>query len=189
MSHLGGTGAEGYGLSFVYLVGTVAMLWAMNQAKRFFWLFSLLVFPGTLCHELCHWLVGTLLRGRPVRFTVVPRREGRGWALGSVAFGNLRWYNAFLIGMAPLLLLLAAYGLFLWRLGAHPVLSWSEAGVVFLLANLLFGAVPSWQDLRIAARSPIGWLLLAGVLAYAWTRLAKPSANGSVGRSALQERL
>ena len=163
-----GSGISGWSLA--YLLGTAAMLWLMNQARRSFWLFSLLVLPGTLCHEFCHWMVGKLLNARPVRFTVVPRRAGGSLVLGSVAFSNLRWYNTFFIGVAPLLLLAAAYGLFAWRLGGHPVLGWREGGAVFFLANLLFGAVPSWQDLRIAARSPVGWLLLAGALAYGWLR-------------------
>ena len=160
-------------LPFAYLVGTAAMLWVMNQAKRSFWLFSLLVFPGTLCHELCHWMVGKLLNGHPVHFTVFPRRVGNGFVLGFVTFSNLRWYNAFFIGLAPLLLLVAAYGVFLGRLSGHPAFGWKEAGVVFALANLLFGATPSWQDLRMAARSPIGWLLLSAALGYGWMRFVR----------------
>jgi len=46
---------------------------------------------------------------------------------------------------------------------------------MYLLANLLFGAVPSGKDLRIAARSPIGWLLLGGILLWGWMRLVQPS--------------
>ncbi len=152
------------------------MLWVLNRARRSFWLFSLLALPGTICHEGCHWAVGHLLNGRPVGFTVIPRREGRGFALGSVALANLRWYNAFFIGLAPLLLLPAAYGLFRWRLGGESALGWPEAGLVFLLANLLFGAIPSGQDLRIAARSPIGWLLLGAALGWGWRRLGRPGA-------------
>jgi hypothetical protein len=174
MSHAWGMGTGEQSLFFMYLTGTAAVLWLMNQARRSFWLFTLLVLPGTFCHELSHWVVGKLLNGRPVHFTVVPKRAGRGLVLGSVSLSNLRWYNAFFIGFAPLLLLVAAYGLFTWRLGGHPVLGWKEAGAVFFLANLLFGAIPSWQDLRIAARSPIGWLLLAGALAYGWRWFAKP---------------
>ena len=170
MTQAWGWEAGGRGLFLAYLAGLAAMLWLLKQARRSFWLISLVALPGTLCHELCHWLVGTLLNGRPVRFTVIPRREGRGFVLGSVALANLRWYNAFFIGLAPLLLLAAAYGIFQWRLGGHPLLGWTEAGVVFLLANLLFGAVPSGPDLRIAARSPIGWLLLAGLLGWGWRR-------------------
>jgi len=160
----------GHGLPLGYLAGTAAMLWLMNQARRSFWLFSLLALPGTLCHETCHWGMGLLLRGQPLRFTVLPRREGHGFVLGSVSFRNLRWFNAFFIGLAPLLLLPLAYGLFLWRLGANPEFKWPEAAALYLLANLLFGALPSWQDLRIAAKSPIGWLLLAGLLAWGWLR-------------------
>lgn len=152
--------------TLVYLGATAAVLWLMNQARRSFWLVSLLALPGTFCHEACHWVAGWLLNGQPVRFTVIPRREGRGYVLGSVHFANLRWYNAFFVGMAPLIMLPLAYGLFIWRMAARPTIGWSEAAIVFLLANLVFGSVPSWQDVRIAARSPFGWLLLAGGLAW-----------------------
>ena len=153
--------------TLAYLGAMAAVLWLMNQARRSFWLLSLLALPGTCCHEVCHWVAGRLMNGQPVRFTVIPRREGRGYVLGSVHFANLRWYNAFFVGLAPLVMLPLAYGLFLWRLGASPVIGWPEAAMVFLLANLVFGSMPSKQDVRIAARSPIGWLLLAGGLAWA----------------------
>ena len=168
MGHGGALELGGRGALLAYLGGLAAVLWVLNQAKRSFWLCALLALPGTLCHEACHWLVGKLLNGHPVHFTVLPRREGQGFVLGSVAFRNLRWYNAFFVGMAPLALLPLAYGLLLWRLGRNPILGWPEAAMVFLLANLVFAALPSWQDLRIAARSPIGWLLLAGVLVWGW---------------------
>lgn len=167
--------AEGSGPFLIYLVGMAAILWGLNQARRSFWLISLLALPGTLCHEACHWLVGALLNGQPARFTILPRREGQGFVLGSVALRNLRWYNAFFIGLAPLLLLPLAYGLLLWRVGRHPGLGWSEAGIAFLLANLVFGAMPSWPDVRIAARSPVGWILLAGGLAWVWVRFGRPA--------------
>ena len=154
--------------TLLYLGALAVALWVMNQARRSFWLLSLLALPGTFCHELCHWVVGKALNGQPVHFTVIPRREGRGYVLGSVGFVNLRWYNAFFVGMAPLLLLPAAYLLFLWRLGARPVIGWPEAAMVFLLASLIFGAVPSVQDLRIAGRWPLGWFLLAGALGWVW---------------------
>lgn len=160
--------ANGLPLVLVYLAGLAAMLWVLNLTKRSFWLCALLALPGTLCHELCHWLVGKLLNAQPVHFTVLPRREGHGFVLGAVAFRNLRWYSAFFVGMAPLLLLPLAYLLLLWRLGGQPVLDWSEAVILFLLANLVFAALPSWQDVRIAVRSPVGWLLLAGALVWGW---------------------
>ena len=178
MSHTWAVEAGGRVLPLGYLAGTAAMLWLMNQARGSFWLFSLLALPGTLCHEACHWLVAKLLQGRPTHFTVIPRKEGRGFVLGAVALGNLRWYNAFFIGLAPLLLLPLAYGLFMWKLGGNPGFGWPQAGLLFLLANLLFGSLPSWPDVRIAARSPIGWLLLGGVLVWGWLRFTRPEVAG-----------
>jgi hypothetical protein len=129
--------------------------------------------------------VGKLLNAQPVHFTVLPRREGHGFVLGAVAFRHLRWYNAFFVGLAPLLLLPLAYGLLLWRLGSQPTLGWPEAALLFLLGNLVFAALPSWQDVHIAARSPIGWLLLAGALAWGWLRFTKapPAAPSAPTRA------
>jgi len=42
--------------------------------------------------------------------------------------------------------------------------------LVFLVANLAYGSIPSGQDFRIAARSPVGWGMLALCLVYGWTR-------------------
>ena len=164
---MGPVWAEGTrGAALATLGGTAAVLWVLNRARGSFWLLSLLALPGTCCHELAHWLVGLVLGARPARLTLWPRRVAGGVVLGSVTFRNLRWYNAFFVGVAPLALLPAAWGLFLLRLGAGPRLDWREAGVVFLLGNLVFAALPSWQDLRIAARSPVGWLLLAAGAAW-----------------------
>lgn len=161
-----------------YLAVLVAVLSLFQRLKRMFWVFSLAVLPGTFCHELCHLSVGGLLNGQPTRFSVLPRREGRSWVMGSVTFAHVRWYNAFFLGAAPLLLLPAAYGILAWRLGGHPAVGWNEAFWLYLTANLVYASLPSWQDLRIAARSPVGWLLLGAAAAWGWVRFreARPSA-------------
>ncbi|BDU72971.1 hypothetical protein [Mesoterricola silvestris] len=156
---------------WIYIGLVVAALFGLHGLRRVFWAFSLLVLPGTFAHEALHFLSGLLLNGGPVSFNLLPRREGTGWAMGSVSFNHLRWYNAFFIGMAPLLLLPAAYGLVVWRLRGVPVFGWREALAVYLIANLVYAALPSWQDVRIAARSPIGWLLLAAGLGWGWHAL------------------
>jgi len=156
--------------ALLYLGAFAVVLWLLNQARRWLWLFSLLALPGTFCHELCHWVLGKLLNGQPRSFSVIPRREGKGMVLGSVQCAHLRWYNAFFVGVAPLLLLPLAFLLLRWRMGLQAVLDWGEGLVLYLLANLVFGSVPSWQDLRVAARSPIGWLLLGGGAAWCWFR-------------------
>ena len=152
----------------VFMAALVVAMAFFHWARRMFWVFSLLVLPGTFAHETAHWVLGMLLNGRPARFTLMPRREGRGWVMGSVTFSHPRWYNVFFIGMAPLLLLPLAYWLMLWRIGLTPVFRWQEALAVYLIANLVYAALPSWTDVKVASRSPVGWLLLAGGLAWAY---------------------
>jgi hypothetical protein len=154
------------------LVGVMAFF---HWARRLFWIFSVLVLPGTFAHESCHFLLGLLLNGRPASFSLMPRRAEKGWVMGFVTISNLRWYNMFFIGMAPLLLLPLAWWLMRWRLSLVPVLGWQEGVAVYLIANLVYAAVPSWQDVKIAARSPIGWLLLAA--GAAWLYLAVQKAR------------
>jgi len=165
---MSGPQMPGPGVQWLFLAALVAMLALFHWTRRFFWVFSVLVLPGTFIHECCHLLLGLVLNGKPAGFNLLPRREGKGWELGSVSFSHLTWYNAFFVGMAPLLMLPAAYALVRWRLGLQPRLDGWELLAVYLIANLVYAALPSWQDLRIAARSPIGWLLLAGGVAWGW---------------------
>ena len=149
-----------------YMAAIVVALWLIKQMRGSIWLLSLVVLPGTICHELSHFLVGHLLHGQPRGFSVWSRRVAGGYLLGSVSIGNPRWYNVFFIGLAPLLLLPLAFVGLRWRLDHHPVFNAWEAGAVFLLANLVYASIPSWQDLRVAARSPIGWTLLVAGIAW-----------------------
>ena len=100
---------------WAFLAALVAMLALFHGARRYFWIFSILVLPGTFAHECCHLAFGLLLNGGPAGFSLLPRREGRGWVMGSVSCAHLTWYNAFFIGLAPLLMLPAAYQLARWR--------------------------------------------------------------------------
>ena len=164
---------------FCYVALLVGMLGLFHSLKGRFWLFALATLPGTFCHELCHLCVGGLLNGKPRHFTLLPKRGERTWTMGSVSFAHVRWYNAFFLGAAPLLLLPAAYGILSWRLQGSPSFTWREGLWLYLLANLVHACLPSWQDIRIAARSPIGWLLLGAAAALGWVRCrrARPDAS------------
>jgi len=108
--------------------------------------------PGVILHELAHFLIGILLRAEPTRFNLIPvrRYDGR-WTLGSVAFRRVTAFNAVPIAFAPLGLVPVAYYLscswFNWfpLSLAHTVILYVT--VFFLISN----ALPSRQDLRVAA--------------------------------------
>lgn len=149
-----------HGIAWVALV--LVLVLALRRLRRSVLVFALAALPGTCCHELAHWLVGYISAGRPTRLDLLPQRNGRGYVLGAVHCANIRWYNAALVGLAPLLLLPAAAWLLTWRMAASShLLTLANLLWGYLIACLLDGCVPSGQDLRMAGRS---WLLLVGLL-------------------------
>jgi len=127
--------------------------------------------PGVVLHELAHLAVGTLLRAGPSGFSLVPRRRGGGrWALGSVSFRRVTAVNAVPIALAPLGLVPLAW--LLWR----HWFAWLPATLantllLYAAVCLLVGnALPSRQDLRVAAnwRSLLLYGSVGGGTCYAW---------------------
>ena len=148
----------------IYLGVVLGFVLLLVLLRRSVALLSVVAFPGTLLHELLHFFVGLLLLGRPLGFSVIPRRVSHGYALGSVRFANVRWYNGCFIGLAPLLLLPLALWLLAWRL--HGLQGWppQELAWSYLLATLIYASLPSWPDIKIAAAS--SWLLLLATAVY-----------------------
>ena len=128
--------------------------------------------PGTLLHELVHFLVALVTGGRPTGFSIIPRpRESsladgslrRMWVLGSVSIGNAGTLSALPTGLAPLALIGAAYYLyshwFLWYPAdlQHTLLMYLS---VYLLC---YSSVPSMQDIKVAFSSITGLILYGGL--------------------------
>jgi hypothetical protein len=144
------------------LGAAVVLLAVFDRAKRYLLLFALLVLPATLLHEGSHWLLGRLSGARPVGFSVWPRRDGRRIVLGEVAISRGNWFNRGIVGLAPLLLLPLAW---LAVLAAPRPQSWGEHAVhAFLFASLLYGAIPSLTDWKMALRGFPGALVILGMV-------------------------
>lgn len=105
---------------------------------------------GVMLHELAHLLVGILFRAEPTSFSLIPRRSGSRWQLGAVRFARINAVNAVPIAFAPLGLAVVAY------LVANYWFTWLHASLTTTLALyavlflLLYNALPSRQDLRVA---------------------------------------
>jgi hypothetical protein len=138
----------------------------LRAARRSMWRIALLALPGTVAHELMHAFVGLVLRAKPQAFSIWPRRTGSGWTLGSVAFGNIGLFNGAFVTLAPLLLLPAAWLLFVHVLMPQWVEGrwggWLAGG--YLVATVVFAALPSFQDLKVGAPSILFYAVLAGAL-------------------------
>lgn len=132
----------------------------------FFFLFTV---AGTMCHELAHFLVGLVTGARPASFTIIPRKKGRNWELGSVTLTRVRWYNAAPAALAPVLIILIPFAVAWWRTRHGLHFQWIDLPIAFALAPQFLSFWPSGVDWKIAARS-WPYLIIIGALAWlAWS--------------------
>ncbi len=66
-------------------------------------LLALVFFPGTLIHELAHFLMAKILFVRTGKISLTPQLQESGIRLGSVEVAKTDMIRRFLIGVAPLL--------------------------------------------------------------------------------------
>lgn len=111
---------------------------------------GLLYFPGTLLHELSHFLAAVLLRVPVASFSIMPKVTPTGILFGRVSVQKVDPFRSAIIAIAPLLT--GAVTLFV-------VLNWLQrnAGlniVTFLVSYaalcLINMMIPSKQDMKVA---------------------------------------
>lgn len=147
---------------------TLTVVWVLilRSARASMWRLALLALPGTIAHELAHFVIGFLLLARPAGFSLWPRRSGRSLTLGSVTFRCINLFNGAFVALAPLLFLPLAW-FCLIRLAApfwvHHQWGWWFGGG-YLISTLLFAAMPSPQDIKQGGPS----LLLYGTIGGLW---------------------
>ena len=112
------------------------------------WLFAVLVLPGTIVHELSHFIVGLILGGMPSWLSVWPKFDENGSRYGYVEFRNINWFNAAPIGLSPLII---PFGM--WNHFATT----GDTTVLYFLPWLWWAAVPSLTDWKIASKSLIAY--------------------------------
>ncbi|MGW8392062.1 hypothetical protein [Pseudoduganella sp. HUAS MS19] len=153
-----------------YLAPSLCLAALIRLLSRRHIVFSLLQLPGTLCHELAHFLAGLATLARPVSLSIIPRREGKGYLLGEVKLANASWYNAAPTALAPLLLVLVPWGIATLRTRTAWHFTPLDAGLAFLIAPQFLACWPSAADWKLAMRSwPLP--LIAGAGWYAWIKL------------------
>jgi len=125
---------------------------------------------GVILHESAHLLVGLLFQAAPTGFSIFPRRNGNRWQLGSVRFSRITAVNAVPVALAPLSLVPLAYLTAIYWFDWFAASLATTLGLYAAVFILLYNALPSVQDLRVASN----WrsLLLYGslaLLAVAWS--------------------
>jgi hypothetical protein len=154
----------------LYLLPSAALAFLIRLLAGSHPLFFLFTVAGTICHELAHYCVGLLTGARPSSLTVIPRRVGRHWELGSVTLTHIRWYNAAPAALAPFLIIALPFLVAWWRTGPGWTFQPADLALAFALAPQFLSFWPSKVDWRIALRS-WPWLLIIGAglwLAHLW---------------------
>ncbi len=136
------------------ILGLVILRLKVWVQIRFF-----LLWPGTVLHELLHWIVAFLTHGRPKKVSVWPRRSQNGhWTLGTVVIANLTWYNGILISLAPILgiglVLLLTPSAHQWHFSQRDLYQWAISAPVWVMCW------PSQGDWGLAFKSSKGIFLL-----------------------------
>ena len=125
---------------------TLALLIAVLWLRRWPLVYACSILPGTIAHELLHFLAGWVTGAKPISLSIIPRpKADGGWVLGSVVFTNLRWWNSPLVGLAPLALLPCSVYLFFASIPL-PLLSISGAGIKLIAVQSLIAGWPSPTD-------------------------------------------
>ncbi|HEU4777819.1 MAG TPA: hypothetical protein VFS95_13430 [Telluria sp.] len=149
----------------LYLLPSVALalvIRVLAATHPFFFLFTA---AGTMCHELAHLVAGWLTGAQPGGFTIIPRRKGANWQLGSVTLNRVRWYNAAPAALAPFAIIVIPFAVGWWRTRGVWHFQAVDALIAFALAPQFLSFWPSKVDWVIALRS-WPWLFILGALAW-----------------------
>lgn len=128
-------------------------------------LFSVLFFPGTLIHELAHFLMAKLLLVHTSGMEFLPQLQGDSIKLGSVSIAKTDPIRRLLIGVAPVIVGLGILLGMLWGVqtylvffSAYPWWAWVALGyVVFVTGSTMFS---SRKDLEGSLGVVAGILIL-----------------------------
>lgn len=117
-------------IRLVYELSGTSLL-AFGSTRPGILLYSLLVLPGTIIHELSHWLMAEILQVKTGEIIILPELRGQSESgserLGSVATERSDPIRGFLIGLAPFI---------------------TGMIILIVLARLLqvgWGVYPGWQ--------------------------------------------
>ena len=152
---------------FYLILLVIVLLHLKNATYRSLFMSALVNIPGTVLHELMHFLVGWFLNARPCNFNLIPRKgENGNYVMGSVGFTNITFYNAVPASMAPLLLLPIGFYINRYVLPMIEPTFLNYTLYVLLQTIIIENAMPSRADFKVAKMYFLG-VIMYGLLAIA----------------------
>lgn len=141
-----------------------ASLLLFGTTKPGIYFYSLLVLPGTIIHELSHWLVAEILQVRTGEIVILPELSGSGREerLGSVATAKSDPFRGFLIGIAPFITGLAI----LFILGQLLFSAWQKGVIWWQLALIIYGIMVVGNSMMISRADRRTWPFILILLVF-----------------------
>lgn len=139
--------------------------WIFKEEKIVFTIISLIFLPGTILHEMSHFLMATILMLRVADITIIPTWEGNYIKLGRVLYEKKDVVRGFLVGIAPV------FGglFFLWAFSYFKLFPQQNIFLNILLVYLIFSVSTSMfsskQDM-IDAIFMLPFLFFIGIAIY-----------------------
>jgi hypothetical protein len=123
----------------------------LSSQRLVVWGMAIINLPGTLIHELAHLIVARLLLVRAYGLTLIPKAGHGHIVMGSVQVPRTDVLRSFIIGIAPVLVGLAAIFGLMWAMEAYnlwPSWTWRIlAGIaLFQIGNNMFSSSADMQD-------------------------------------------
>ena len=147
----------------LYLAPSAALAVVIRVLAGVHPVFFMFTAAGTICHELAHYCAGLVTGARPGALTIIPRRVGQHWELGSVTLNRVRWYNAAPAALAPFAIILIPLAVAHWRTRQTLEFTALDVGIAFALAPQFLSCWPSGTDWLIALRSWPYIFVIAGL--------------------------
>ncbi len=128
-------------------------------------IYSLFFLPGTIIHELSHWLVAEILQVRTGEIKIFPdlEKSGNRQMLGSVATSKTDPFRGFLIGIAPFL---SGLGIIL-VLGRLLITEWSSFSF-WKIALIVYGIIVMGNSMMTSKEDRRTWpgIIVITILLY-----------------------
>ncbi|MDE2026032.1 MAG: hypothetical protein KGJ07_06055 [Patescibacteria group bacterium] len=127
---------------------------------------SIILLPGVILHELAHWFVAGMLLVPTGEMEFIPQIQGNSVKLGSVAVAKTDPFRRFLIGVAPVLIGLAAmFGIFAYFSASVPQVNWQTLLLIYVFFEIGNTMFSSRKDMEGAAFL-LGFLVVCMLLFY-----------------------
>lgn len=151
-----------YFLLFVISRKNIKLFFKIFQNKKIaVWIISFLFFPGTIIHELSHFIIATSLFLRVRDIEIFPHLERENLKLGRVIYERKDFLRSFFVGISPLFFgTLVLYLIFYFKFFPSQNLIYNLffGYLIFSISSTMFSSPQDLKDAKYLI--PLGFILM-----------------------------